>query len=247
MCACVTGAWMTYLPGALQVPLSLLIAGAIVPAAVGSSSSGGGGAEPPSKRARPWSFLPSSTQYVCGAEICGMSFPLPAFQIPGFEGSVWSNDRSCTILVPVVRWEPTVSVALATEVLGASGTTRVIVGTEMPGASVPKTAARGVWLQPPGPQVPCVQSCPDCICLVFLTLHPRHQLEVGGEQSRAGVLIGHHYGAVAPPDTSLGPPQHSLPGPGWSGKEKQKNSSRIPNGFICAYLLFRVLFPQLLS
>jgi hypothetical protein len=26
-----------------------------------------------------------------------------------------------------------------------------------------------------------------------------------------------------------------------------KNLSRIPNGFLCAYLLFHILFPQLLS
>jgi hypothetical protein len=44
---------MTYLPGAVQVPLSLPITGAIVPMAVGSSSSYGGGVEPPSKRVRP--------------------------------------------------------------------------------------------------------------------------------------------------------------------------------------------------
>jgi hypothetical protein len=31
------------------------------------------------------------------------------------------------------------------------------------------------------------------------------------------------------------------------GKKNEKNPSRIPNGFLCAYLLFHVLFPQLLS
>jgi hypothetical protein len=48
---------MTYLPGALQVPLSSPIAGAVVPAAAGLSSSYGGDTEPSSKRAHPWSFL----------------------------------------------------------------------------------------------------------------------------------------------------------------------------------------------
>jgi ABC-type Mn2+/Zn2+ transport system permease subunit len=51
MCACVAGVWMTYLPGALQVPLSSAMAGVIVPVALGLSSSDGGGAEPLSKRA----------------------------------------------------------------------------------------------------------------------------------------------------------------------------------------------------
>jgi hypothetical protein len=111
MRACVTGSSMTYLPGALQVPLSSPIAGAIVHVAVGSSSLDGGGAEPPSKRARPWSFLPASTRYVCGAEFCGMPFPLLAFWILGFEGSVVLNDRSHTLLVSVVRRQPAVSVA----------------------------------------------------------------------------------------------------------------------------------------
>jgi hypothetical protein len=56
--AFIAGARMTYLPGALQVPLSSPIAGAVVPAVVGSSLSDGGGVEPLSKNACPWSFLP---------------------------------------------------------------------------------------------------------------------------------------------------------------------------------------------
>jgi hypothetical protein len=40
--ACVAGAWITYLPGTLQVPLSLMIAGDIVSAAVGLSLPNGG-------------------------------------------------------------------------------------------------------------------------------------------------------------------------------------------------------------
>jgi hypothetical protein len=70
---------MTYLPGALQVPLSSPIAGAVVPAAAGLSSSYGGDTEPSSKRTHPWSFLPASTQYVFGVESCGMLFLLLAF------------------------------------------------------------------------------------------------------------------------------------------------------------------------
>jgi hypothetical protein len=63
---CIASAWMTYLPGALQVPLSSPMAGAVVFVAVGSSLSDGGGVEPLSKRACPWSFLLASTWYVCG-------------------------------------------------------------------------------------------------------------------------------------------------------------------------------------
>jgi hypothetical protein len=121
MRACVTGAWMTYLLGALQVPLSSSNTGAIVPAAAGSSSLDGGGVEPLSKKACPWSFLPKSTRYMCGAEFRGMSFLLPAFQISCFEGSIGLNDKSRTMLVSVVHHQPVVSMALATEVLGAGG------------------------------------------------------------------------------------------------------------------------------
>jgi hypothetical protein len=51
-----------------------------------------------------------------------MLFPLPAFQISGFEGSVGLNDRGRTLLVPVVRRQPAMSVALATEVPSVGGT-----------------------------------------------------------------------------------------------------------------------------
>jgi hypothetical protein len=43
MHTCIVGAWITYSPGALQVPLSSLIAGSNVFVAMGSSSSDGGG------------------------------------------------------------------------------------------------------------------------------------------------------------------------------------------------------------
>jgi hypothetical protein len=95
--------WMTYLPGTLQVPLSSPIAMAVEPTAVGSSSLDGGGVEPPSKRARPWSFLPASTWCVCGVESHGMLFLLLMFQIPGFEGSIGLNGRIRTLLAPFVR------------------------------------------------------------------------------------------------------------------------------------------------
>jgi hypothetical protein len=103
MHACITGTWMTYLPGALHVPLSSPIAGAVVSVVAGLSSSDGGGVEPPSKRDYPWSFLPSYTRYMCGAMFRGMPFPLPVFWILGFEGNVRWNDRSHTLLVPIVR------------------------------------------------------------------------------------------------------------------------------------------------
>jgi hypothetical protein len=44
---------MTYLPGALHVPLSSSMGGAIVYVAVGLSSLDGGGAEPLSMKAHP--------------------------------------------------------------------------------------------------------------------------------------------------------------------------------------------------
>jgi hypothetical protein len=85
MCACLAGAWMTYLPCVLQVPLSSLIARAVVPTAAGSSSLDAGDVEPPSKSARLWSFLLTSTQYVCGAEFCGMSFLFQRFGFRDFK------------------------------------------------------------------------------------------------------------------------------------------------------------------
>jgi hypothetical protein len=113
--------------------------------AEGSSSSDGGGAEPLSKKACPWSFLMASTRYVCGAEFRGMPFLLPAFWIPGFEGNVGLNDRSCTLQVPVVcrQLAVAVAVALAMEVPGTGGTLQGIVGTEMSGASVSGSVAPG--------------------------------------------------------------------------------------------------------
>jgi hypothetical protein len=113
--------WMTYLPNALQVSLSSPIAGANVPATAGSSLSDGGGVEPLSKRARPWSFIPASTRYVCGVESRGMLLLLPAFQILGFEGSIVLNGRSRTVLAPVIHRQPAVSVALSMELPDAGG------------------------------------------------------------------------------------------------------------------------------
>jgi hypothetical protein len=133
--------WMTYLLGALHVPFSSLNAGAVVPATAGSSSSNGGGAEPPSKRARPWSFLLASTRDMCGVESHGVLFSLPAFWILGFEESVGLNGRSRTLLVSVIRWQPAVSVALAMEVPGIGGAPRGIVGTKMSGASILRNSA----------------------------------------------------------------------------------------------------------
>jgi hypothetical protein len=66
---------------------------------------------------------------VGGAESRGMLFSLPVFQVPGFEGSIGLYGRSCTLLVLVVHQQLAVSVALATEVLGAGGAPRGIVGT----------------------------------------------------------------------------------------------------------------------
>jgi hypothetical protein len=94
---------MTYLPCVLQVPLSSPIAGAVVPTAVRSTSLDGGDVEPPSKSAHLWSFLLTSTQYVCGAEFCGMPFLLPAFWISGFQVNIGWNDKICTLLVSVVH------------------------------------------------------------------------------------------------------------------------------------------------
>jgi hypothetical protein len=134
---------MTYLPVALRVRFSSPIAGAVVPGAAGSSSSDRGGAEPPPKRAHPWSFHSAFTWYLCGAEFHGMLFPLPAFQIRGFEGSVGWNDTSRTLLVPIIHLQPTASVALAMEVLGVGGAPWGIIGTEMFGASVTRGVVPG--------------------------------------------------------------------------------------------------------
>jgi hypothetical protein len=130
--------------------MSSPVAGVVVPAAVRLSSSDGGGVEPPSKRSRPWSFLLASARYVCGAEFRGMLFPLSAFWIPGFEGSIGLNGRSRTLLVLVIRQQPVVLVALAMEVPGVGGAPWGIVGTEMSGASIPERAAPAGAASAPG-------------------------------------------------------------------------------------------------
>jgi hypothetical protein len=79
-----------------------------------------------------------------------MPFPLLAFRIPGFEGSIGLNDRSCTLLVPVILRQPAMSVALATEVPGIGGTPWGIVGTKMSGASIPGRTAPGGAASAPG-------------------------------------------------------------------------------------------------
>jgi hypothetical protein len=141
--ASVTGAWMTYLPNALQVPLSSPITGAVVPVATGSSSLDSGGVKPPSKRSHPWSFLLASTWYVCVAEFHATLFPLPAFWIPRFEGSIGLNDRSHTLPVPVIHQQLAMSVVLAVEVPGTGGAPQDVIGTKMSGANVPRSTAPG--------------------------------------------------------------------------------------------------------
>jgi hypothetical protein len=49
-----------------------------------------------------------------------MLFPLPAFQILGFEGSIGLNDRSLTLLVLVVRQQPAVALAMEVPVTGGA-------------------------------------------------------------------------------------------------------------------------------
>jgi hypothetical protein len=73
----------------------------------------------------PCSVLPPGI-YPVHVEFRGMSFPLPAFQIPGFVGSVGLNDRSHILLLSVVCRQPVVSVALAAEVTGAGSAPRGI-------------------------------------------------------------------------------------------------------------------------
>jgi hypothetical protein len=133
----------------------------------------GGGAEPPSKRAYPWSFLLACTQYVCASKFCGMPFPVLAFRIPCFEGSIGLNDRSRTLLASVNRRQPAVPVALATEVPGVGGAPRGVIGTEMSGARNP--GWRG--LSPPSSLGTCVRSCSDRIYSVLLTLCPRPSIQ----------------------------------------------------------------------
>jgi hypothetical protein len=66
----------TYLLVALKVPLSSQSTVANASATVGSSLLDSSGVEPPSKRAHPWSFLPSSSRYARGANFCCMPFLL---------------------------------------------------------------------------------------------------------------------------------------------------------------------------
>jgi hypothetical protein len=208
--------WMTYLPDALQVSLSSPITGAIVPAAAGSSPSDGGGAELLSKRAPPWSFLLASTRYVCGVESYGMLFPLPAFQILGFEGSVGLNGRSHTLLAPVIHRQPAVwwhclrSYWMQVVLLEASLVSRCLVPAspdERPG-----WCGLSPWVH--GCHAPAVA---QTVSTWFFRLRiPACQLEAGGEQRRASVLTGCYRRVVAPPNTGLYPPQHSSPDLGQS-------------------------------
>jgi hypothetical protein len=70
---------IAHLLRALQVPPSLLVAGVVVAMVVGPSSLGSGGAEPPSKGARPWSFLLVSPQYAHGVVHWFTPLPLLLF------------------------------------------------------------------------------------------------------------------------------------------------------------------------
>jgi hypothetical protein len=60
------------------------------------------------------------------------------------------NDRSHTLLLLVVRRQPTVAVVLATEVLGASGAPQGVIGTEISGASVSENSILGGATSAPG-------------------------------------------------------------------------------------------------
>jgi hypothetical protein len=72
------------------------------------------------------------------------------FQIPGVEGRVGLNDRSRTLLVPVIRWQLVVLVVLAMEVPGASGAPWGVIGTGMSGASNLRSAAPSGVASTPG-------------------------------------------------------------------------------------------------
>jgi hypothetical protein len=124
-------------------------------------------------------LLLASARYVCCAEFRGMLFPLSAFWIPGFEGSIGLNGRSRTLLVLVIHQQLVVSVALAMEVPGVGGAPWGIVGTEMSGASIPGRAAQLVQPQPLGARAPCARSCSDRIYPVLPTPCPRSSIKGG--------------------------------------------------------------------
>jgi hypothetical protein len=109
-------------------------------------------------------------------------------------------------------------VALAVEVLGTGNAPRGVIGTEMSGASIPESAASGGAASTPGssgamhPELlrPYLPGSSDS---VSLSINWRRV------ESEVGLACSQVTTAVAPPDTSLDPPQHSSPGPGQSRKE----------------------------
>jgi hypothetical protein len=136
MCACIAGAWLTYLPGALQVPLSSPMAGAIVPAAAGCPhrTVGVQSLHPRGPIPSPSSWHLPGMCVVWSSVACRSCFQHFGSRVLK-EMFGW-NDRSRTLLVLVAyRW-PAVVVSLDMEVSGVGGTSQGVIGTKISGASV---------------------------------------------------------------------------------------------------------------
>jgi hypothetical protein len=136
MCACIAGAWMTYLPGALQVPLSSPMAGAIVPSAAGCPrrTVGVQSLHPRGPIPSPSSWHLPGMCVVWSSVACRSCFQHFGSRVLK-EMFGW-NGRSRTLLVLVAyRW-PAVVVSLDMEVSGVGGTSQGVVGTKISGASV---------------------------------------------------------------------------------------------------------------
>jgi hypothetical protein len=153
-----------------------------------------------------------------------MPFLLPAFWILGFERNVGWNDRSRTLLPSVVHQRPTVAVALAMEVSGTGGAPQGIIGNEMFGTSISWSATPYLPYSSDSASPPInlrrVESEAELACSQVTTM----------EQLLHQTLSSIHRNILHPVQVIL-------------RKKNEKNPSRIPDGFLYAYLLFRVLFP----
>jgi hypothetical protein len=112
-----------------------------------------------------------------------MPFPLPAFWIPGFQGSVRLNGKRCTLLVPVVHRQSVVAVVLATEVPGTGGAPQGVIGTKMSSASISGSTALGGAGSTLGSSDAMSPELPGLYLPVRSTLRP-HPLIGGGWRAK---------------------------------------------------------------
>jgi hypothetical protein len=155
------------------------------------------------------------------------------------------NLKSRTLLAPVIHREPAVSVALDTEVLGIDNAPRGVIGIEMSGVGILGSAAPGGAASDPRSLGAMHLELPGAYLIGSSdTVSPPvnwRQVESEAELARSQVTTMErllHQTLALVHHNILHPFQVNL------GKTKRKNPPHIPNGFLCAYLLFSHLTPK---